>query len=390
MRTKRLIILQCLLCFAISFASKAASKQPPLPGAVAGVHNYRLLLNGTWQFDPQPQKSMEKSSYKPKGGWSTIVVPGECAMQGFAIEHDKPVLYRKSFSIPADFAGKQVILRFDGVYSYARLFVNGTFIREHHGGFTRWESDVTTYLKPGKNNEIKLEVTDRKDDISYASGYAHHPIGGILRDVLIYALPKNHIDNFRVETVLDKNYTHASLNVALSLQHTKAMQVKFTLLDPKGKAISLSNSSVEIPFGTDTLTHRMRVSNPEKWDAEHPNLYTLRTSCVENGKEIYSFTRQIGFRDIIIKENQLFVNGQPVKLRGACRHDMHPTLGRTTTAEYDSLDAVLFKKSNMNFVRTSHYPPTERFLEYCDKMGLYVECETAICFVDTHRQKNYG
>lgn len=390
MNTKRFIILQCMLCFIISFTSKADIKQTPLPCTVTGVNNNSILLNGTWQFDPQPQNEIEKTNYKPKGGWSTILVPGEYAMQGFAIEHDKPVLYRKIFSIPADFTGKSVILRFDGVYSHARLFVNGSFIREHHGGFTRWESDVTSYIKPGKNNEIKLEVTDRKDDISYASGYAHHPIGGILRDVLIYALPKNHINNIKIATELDKNYINASLNLSLSLQHTKPLKIIFSLHDPKGKEVSLSNPSVHVPVGTDTLSHLMQVSNPEKWDAEHPNLYTLHTSCIEEGKEIYSFTRQIGFREIIIKENQLFVNGKPVKLRGACRHDIHPTLGRTTTAEYDSLDAALFKKSNMNFVRTSHYPPTERFLEYCDKMGLYVECETAICFVDTHRQKNYG
>jgi len=387
--TKNLIIVN-LLCFVFSFTSQANIKQPPLPDFVAGLNKTELLLNGTWQFDPNPQKWMEKSGYKPTKGWSSIYVPAECAMQAFAIEHDKPVLYKKLVTIPSDFSKKKVILRFDGVYSYARLFVNGNFIREHHGGFTRWESDITNYIKPGKSNEIKLEVTDRKDDISYASGYAHHPIGGILRDVLIYALPQNHIDNFQVETILDSTFTNATLNLSLALQHTKAMQIKFTLLDPQGKEVVLSNPLLQIPAGTDALTHQLAVARPQKWDAEHPNLYTLRTSCFENGKETYSFSRQIGFRDIKIKGNQLFVNGQPVKLRGACRHDMHPTLGRTTTAEYDSLDASLFKKSNMNFVRTSHYPPTERFLKQCDRMGLYVECETAICFIDTHRQKNYS
>lgn len=91
-----------------------------------------------------------------------------------------------------------------------------------------------------------------------------------------------------------------------------------------------------------------------------------------------------------IEKDRMLVNGMPVKLRGACRHDIHPTLGRTTTAELDSLDVILFKRSNMNFVRTSHYPPTERFLEYCDRYGIYVESETAVCFVDTYRQKNYA
>ena len=98
----------------------------------------------------------------------------------------------------------------------------------------------------------------------------------------------------------------------------------------------------------------------------------------------------MGFREVEIVKNRMLVNGRPVKLRGACRHDIHPTLGRTTSAELDSLDAVLFKEANMNFVRTSHYPPSERFLQYCDRYGIYVECETAVCFVDTYRQKNYA
>lgn len=125
------------------------------------------------------------------------------------------------------------------------------------------------------------------------------------------------------------------------------------------------------------------------WDAEHPHLYKLQVSVEADG-ESYSFEREIGFRKIEIKGDRMLVNGKQVKLRGACRHDIHPTLGRVSTAETDSLDALLFKRANMNFVRTSHYPPTERFLKYCDRTGIYVECETAVCFVDTHRQKNYA
>lgn len=126
-----------------------------------GVETPAILLSGTWQFQ-----------YPPDSKWTRIEVPGEPAMQGYAIEHDKPFVYRKSFTVPADYAGKHTILRFDGVYSHARLFVNGEFVREHHGGFTRWETDITPFIRPGKKNKIRLEVTDRIDDISYASGYA--------------------------------------------------------------------------------------------------------------------------------------------------------------------------------------------------------------------------
>ena len=349
----------------------------PVLQELAGVETPAVLLSGTWQF-----------RYSPDSKWDKIQVPGEPAMQGYAIEHDKPFTYRKSFTVPADYAGKHTILRFDGVYSHARLFVNGTFVREHHGGFTRWDTDVTPFVRPGKKNEIRLEVTDRLDDISYASGYAHHPIGGILRDVTLFALPETCLYDFYAETHLDAAYEDAVLKIGYSSPVAGGAEVAYTLADPSGRRYPLAQSRFPLKEGGNM--NELPVKNPLKWDAEHPNLYTLTVTLSKDGKEIGRFDRRIGFRDVKIEKDRMLVNGMPVKLRGACRHDIHPTLGRTTTAELDSLDVILFKRSNMNFVRTSHYPPTERFLEYCDRYGIYVESETAVCFVDTYRQKNYA
>ena len=349
----------------------------PVLQELAGVETPAVLLSGTWQF-----------RYSPDSKWDKIQVPGEPAMQGYAIEHDKPFTYRKSFTVPADYASKHTILRFDGVYSHARLFVNGTFVREHHGGFTRWDTDVTPFVRPGKKNEIRLEVTDRLDDISYASGYAHHPIGGILRDVTLFALPETCLYDFYAETHLDAAYEDAVLKIGYSSPVIGGAEVAYTLADPSGRRYPLAQSRFPLKEGGNM--NELPVKNPLKWDAEHPNLYTLTVTLSKDGKEIGRFDRRIGFRDVKIEKDRMLVNGMPVKLRGACRHDIHPTLGRTTTAELDSLDVILFKRSNMNFVRTSHYPPTERFLEYCDRYGIYVESETAVCFVDTYRQKNYA
>lgn len=349
----------------------------PVLQELAGVETPAVLLSGTWQF-----------RYSPDSKWDKIQVPGEPAMQGYAIEHDKPFTYRKSFTVPADYAGKHTILRFDGVYSYARLFVNDTFVREHHGGFTRWDTDITPFVRPGKKNEIRLEVTDRLDDISYASGYAHHPIGGILRDVTLFVLPETCLYDFYVETHLDAAYEDAVLKIGYSSPVAGGAEVAYTLTDPSGRRYPLAQSRFPLEEGGNM--NELPVKNPLKWDAEHPNLYTLTITLSKDGKEIGRFDCRIGFRDVKIEKDRMLVNGMPVKLRGACRHDIHPTLGRTTTAELDSLDVILFKRSNMNFVRTSHYPPTERFLEYCDRYGIYVESETAVCFVDTYRQKNYA
>lgn len=349
----------------------------PVLQELAGVETPAVLLSGTWQF-----------RYSLDSKWDKIQVPGEPAMQGYAIEHDKPFTYRKSFTVPADYAGKHTILRFDGVYSYARLFVNDTFVREHHGGFTRWDTDITPFVRPGKKNEIRLEVTDRLDDISYASGYAHHPIGGILRDVTLFVLPETCLYDFYAETHLDAAYEDAVLKIGYSSPVAGGAEVAYTLTDPSGRRYPLAQSRFPLEEGGNM--NELPVKNPLKWDAEHPNLYTLTITLSKDGKEIGRFDCRIGFRDVKIEKDRMLVNGMPVKLRGACRHDIHPTLGRTTTAELDSLDVILFKRSNMNFVRTSHYPPTERFLEYCDRYGIYVESETAVCFVDTYRQKNYA
>ena len=318
-----------------------------LPSKLEGVRQPVLSLSGTWDF-----------KYSPKSRWATIKVPGEAAMQGFAIEHDKPFTYRKKFTVPADYNGKRIILRFDGVYSHARLSINGKFIREHHGGFTRWETDVTDWVRVGKKNEIQVEVTDRLDEISYAAGYAHHPIGGILRDVTLFALPHSHVSDVSIETHLDSLYKDADLRLSCHFSGLKDAELELKLKAADGKQVSLLHNRFPLTDGENVFS--LPVKNPLKWDAEHPNLYTLEITLYQNKKELSRFHRNIGFRDVKISGNKMLVNGRSVKLRGACRHDIHPKLGRTTTAELDSLDVILFKQSNMNFVRTSHYPPTDR------------------------------
>lgn len=379
MKKRSVLVVILLLSFLPTMrtvASTAAERTYTLPVRLEGIHQPILLLNGSWDF-----------KYSLKSRWVSIQVPGEVAMQGFAIEHDKPFFYRKQFTIPADYVGKRVILRFDGVYSHAKLSINGECVREHHGGFTRWETDITPFVRIGKKNLIELEVIDRLDEISYASGYAHHPIGGILRDVTLFALPETHIYDVNVETCLDSLYKDADLRFSCEFSGQENAEMELRLKDSSGKFVALSQSRFTLSAGQNVFS--ASVKNPLKWDAEHPNLYELEMIVFRNEKETSRFSRNIGFREVKIVKDRMLVNGRQVKLRGACRHDIHPTLGRTTTAELDSLDVILFKQANMNFVRTSHYPPTERFLNFCDRYGIYVESETAVCFVDTYRQKNY-
>jgi len=380
--------LNFLLILLIICAACGNTRQVDLANVkVTGTEQCVLNLNGTWKFTMNPPDKFWGNDVDPSG-WSDIQVPGECAMQGFAIKHDIPCVYKTQIIIPKDYNDKVVKLKFHGVYSYARVWVDGNFNREHYGGFTAWECDISEHARPGEKVWLTVEITDKKDEMSYGSGYAKHQIGGILRDVWLMALPKNHLKKLYVETELDEIFENAELKIEVETSIQTKASIRFRLLDQMNNEISLPQNQYDLIGGKQSIS--IPVQNPLKWDAEHPNLYTLITELYEtNGIQTYSKTQKIGFREVEVKGNQLLVNGKPVKLRGACRHDIHPLLGRMTTAEYDLKDVQLAKEANMNFIRTSHYPPSETFLKYCDEYGIYVEDETAVCFYGTHRTKAY-
>lgn len=379
---KNLILLTLLFSIITAFGCKHQSESLGLE--VAGVEKPLISLNGTWKFSMSaPEKYWNNEVVFEN--WSDIKVPGECQMQGFAIQHDIPYVYKKQFEVPADYMGNQIFLHFHGVYSHARIWVNGKFVREHFGGFTKWSCNITEFVEAGETAILTVEITDRSDDISYGSGYAKHQIGGILRDVELAVLPDQHFKQLYFETDLDEQYENSELKVFFELSQVVATDFRIELYDPDNKLIGSIDKNVNSRTGEFSLA----VASPQKWDAEHPLLYTAVTTLSENGNIRYRQSHKIGFREVVIDGNRLLVNGRQVKLRGACRHDIHPTLGRMTTAEYDLKDVLLAKESNMNFIRTSHYPPSEAFLDYCDKYGIYVEDETAVCFVGSHRTEAY-
>lgn len=352
---------------------------------IEGVEAPVISLNGTWKFSMNPPKNYHKQNIDFQR-WPEIRVPGECQMQGFAIKHDTPYVYKHRFEIPADYGDNQILLNFYGVYSYARVWVNGEYIREHYGGFTKWACDISDVARVGESNTLTVEITDRMDDISYGSGYAKHQIGGILRDVELVALPPQNFEQLYFETDLDDEYNNATLNTYYELSRNTPVNLKFELFDAENRLVKEFRKEEAQQSGKLSV----EIEAPLKWDAEHPNLYTIVSSIEKEGQTTLQKKEQIGFREVQVDGNKLLVNGKPVKLRGACRHDVHPTLGRMTTDEYDKMDVMLAKEANMNFIRTSHYPPSEAFLRYCDEYGIYVEDETAVCFVNTYRREGYN
>lgn len=394
---------------------------------IKGVENSSVVLNettgdGTWKylFDipdytrpggvPAPDAENQDFDFSKwsEMNWQNIKVPGEPLMQGFDIQTNNEYYYQRQITIPEDYEGCRILVRFDGVYSNARVWINGTYVTTHIGGFTTWDADITPYAAPGETVTLTVGVADiyastkgiwnpeGKDvsNPSNASEYAHHNIGGINRDVALVALPSSCIARTYVETDFDESFTDATLSVTaqLGMSADKAV-LKAELYDGEQLVTSgemnfsnpapATSSALAI---SDALKLSLPVSSPKKWDAEHPNLYTLRTTLLVNGEEIQVNEEKVGFSEIHYSgkdgtdRNKVYVNGKEVKLRGTCRHDVSDDLGRSMTREEAYAEIEAYKKANINYIRTSHYPPSEHLLDACDEMGIYIEEETAVCF----------
>lgn len=379
------VFAHVLLCID---AAGSEAKIPRLSPPSVTNKDSKISLNGEWYFSPSPSAEFWKER---NVNWSLIQVPGEWVMQGFEVEKGKAAGYSRTFTLPTTWDGERIKLRCNGVYSDSRVFINGKEAGSHIGGFTPFELDITHLVKFGKENSIALSVRSESlaDATSNASNYAVHPLGGITRDIYLFALPEVNFAMFHASTSFDSTYTDAVLKteviVANESQATvDGLLVDFVLKDAAGKvvpiqAVSYPVQSIERDM-QQTMEVSMKVSNPIQWDSEHPYLYTL-TCRLKNKEGIVSTTsRRIGFRQIEVRGNQLFVNNKPIKLRGVCRHEVMPLRGRSLNNDMWRKDVELFRRGNVNYIRTSHYPPDEALLEACDELGMFVELEAPFCW----------
>ena len=341
-----------------------------------GVENPDVSLDGTWHFQlPAPAGFWQEQS-EPTD-WKTMPVPGDVFREGHAIKEDIPFAYKKKISIPEDFTGQQIRLRFEGAHDFTKVWVNGKFIRDHQGGWTPWECDITSAVKPGQDAWIALEITDKSKDIAF-NGKRLRPIGGLVRSVTLQARPMTHFEFPIVSSPFSEDGNTAQLTIIGQVESPQAEgTATFQLFDPAGKEISLSPDSCSLENAQVTFT--TPVTAPRTWTAEKPVLYRLKVTSTAPGQATSSYSKQIGFRDISFDANKnMLINGKVVKLRGANRHLVNPLKGFVPELAINQRDAELFKEANMNFVRTSHYPPGNGFIKQCDRQGLYVTLETAV------------
>ncbi len=371
-------LLACYFLIATVSAQNGFTDLPrlsPRPSSVTGVSDCNLSLNGVWKFQTSTIRE------------SDIEVPGEWTMQGFDVPEGETAVYTRTFTIPADWNGKRIKIRFDGVSSYGLVKVNGQTVGEHEGGMVPFEMDITAAAQPG-TNELRVEARANtvSDRLGCVSQYAVHTVGGLVRKVSIYALPETNIASQDVVTILDKSYKNAALRINTTIVHegnpkTSRTELKYTLVDETGLEVTTTKLTVG---ANNTANAMLNIKNARLWNPEHPYLYTLISFLYIDGKLVQHNIQRVGLRQVEVKGNILLVNGRKVKLHGVNRHEAHPLRGRSLTPELCRRDAELFRAGNCNYIRTSHYPPSEEFLDACDELGLFVECEAAITWIQHH------
>ncbi len=389
------------LCLAVLGLAAAGFSRPataveygytPRPEVVRGADPAVLSLDGVWKFQPAPPPEFWTLDEASAATWPAIRVPGDWTMQGFAVEPGTAAGYLRTVTIPDSWAGRRVLLRFDGVQSAASVWVNGRPAGSHEGGFNAFELDVTVLVRPGAPATVAVAVRNEStaDELASGTQYAAYQFGGITRKAYLMAVPELHVARLRIRTDLDIEYRDARLSVDVSLRNAgrtpaRGVDVEFALLDPDGRPVGLDRASLPAgrlaPGAAADRTFEANVKAPPLWDAEHPRLHTLVVTLRSGGRTVETVARRFGFRKVEAVWTGVFVNGLSVKVRGVNRHETHPLLGRSLTPELERRDAALFRAANVNYIRTSHYPPAEEFLDACDELGLFVECEAPLVWI---------
>lgn len=371
---------------------------------------YYMSLNGTWKFHWVKNPDLRpKDFYKPSfytGGWADINVPGNWERQGYGTaiyvnetyEFDDPLFnfrknpplvpyeenevgsYRRTFTLPADWRDRRIVICCEGVISFYYIWVNGHQLGYNQGSKTPAEWDITDYVKEGENT-VALEVY-RWSAGAYLECQDMWRLSGIERDVYLYSTPRRFISDYKVTSSLDKQtYKEGlfALEATVEGAATGASTLEYTLEDPSGKTILKK----EIPVKSRGLSNfvtfdEQTLPDVKRWSAEHPNLYSLTLALKNDAGQVTHLTGgNVGFRTSEIKDGRFCINGVPVLVKGANRHE-HSQLGRTVSRELMEQDIRLMKQHNLNTVRNSHYPTHPYWYQLCDRYGLYVIDEANI------------
>lgn len=350
--------------------------------------NY-LSMEGMWKFNFVKDHNKRPANFfalkYDDSQWKDFPVPGLFELNGYGdatyknigyawatqFDPNPPYIselnnytgsYRRTFELPKDWKGKDVYFHVGSATSNLTLWVNGKYVGYSEDSKVAAEFNISKYLKPGKNL-IAMQVM-RWCDGSYFEDQDFWRFTGIAREVYLYARPKLHAADIRLNAALENNYQDGVLNYKVSLKGGKT-DVAITLCDKEGKQIAQATGAQGV----------IKVPKVNAWTAETPYLYKAYITLKNKQGAAEVIPQKVGFRNVEIKNAQLLVNGQPVLVKGADRHEMDPDGGYVVSLERMIQDIKIMKQLNINAVRTSHYPCDPRWYDLCDEYGIYITAE---------------
>jgi beta-galactosidase len=377
---------------------------------------FHLSLNGRWRFRWVGKPADRPAGFHDPGcdvsGWDEIPVPSNWQLQGYGIpiytntqypfapvDPDPPHIphdynpvgsYRTEFTIPERWKGRQVFLHFDGVKSAFYLWVNGEKVGYSQDSMTAAEFNITPHLREGEN-VLAVEVY-RWCDGSYLEDQDTWRLSGIYRDVYLYSTPPVHLRDFFVRCSFDEDYRDATLEVTGKVHNhgagaARPHTLEVSLLEAGGQPVGADPLAVgrvaDIAAGGEgTVELEAPVAGPRQWSAEDPHLYEVLLTLKDGAGEVVEVERcSFGFRTVEIRGGELTVNGVPILIKGVDRHEHDPDHGQALPFERMVQDVKLLKQSNINAVRTSHYPDDPKWYDLCDRYGIYLVDE---CNLESH------
>lgn len=344
------------------------------------VSNWKTIsVPSSWQLKGYDVPVYSNQKYLFKRDWPKVM--GEPPKEYTAYENRNPVgSYRREFDVPADWKEREVFINFDGVDSFFYLWINGKYVGFSKDSRVPAKFNITRFLKPGKN-VVAAEVY-RFSDASYLECQDMWRLSGIFRSVSLQSKDKLSVRDLFVKTTSPKDgqwdlRAEVDLRSFTDAKALESAKVSAKLLDSAGKDAGAIAAVAADASGKAVLT--ASFSNVKPWSAETPELYTLIVTVADkSGKARDLISTHVGFRTVEIKGGVFLVNGQPVKYKGANRHENFPTTGHALTRAEMELDFKRLKQANVNHVRLSHYPNDPYFYYLCDKYGMYLQDEANI------------
>ncbi len=389
---------------------RTALKVGPVCNAERVRSRFYRSLNGDWKYRYGKNHSERVPEFWRRDfddrAWAAIPVPSNVEMHGYGVPiyvnipypwpkpwkppfvpEDDPNntvnSYRRTFTVPGDWAGRRVLIAFDGVNSFFYLWVNGQKVGMGKDSRTPVQFDITSFLNPGEN--VLAVENFRWCDGSYLEDQDFWRMSGIFRDVYLWSPPNIHLRDFEVKTDLDADYRDATLSVSVTLENTTGQPADVTvncrLLDARGQSVASPKLTMRVgPDGSGGQgSIAQSIVNPAKWTAEKPALHKLLLALEDSaGKVLEVIPVNVGFREVEIANGSLLVNGQRILIKGANRHETDPDRGQAVTVEGMLEDIRVMKQHNLNAVRTSHYPNQPAWYDLCDRFGLYLVDEANI------------